>query len=124
MLNGVCAVTRLNRYAQKRKHIREQEKKYARKYYGGDNVKALRRKLEDEAAEDNYWNRKHPPRNGGWEYWHHWYITGRRQFAKKYSDKTIRQKYRQIIRKLDPEDVTAPHGADYEKEYDYNWTIW
>lgn len=120
-------MTRLNRHAMKRHHIREQEKRFAKSYsYGSGqyDVNWLRRKLEADAQEDHWWNRKHPKRNGGWEYWHMFDLTGRRQFAKKYSDKRIRQKYRQLIKKRDPEDVPSLHGADYEKEFDYNWTVW
>lgn len=116
-----------NRYARKRRHKRELEKKYAKKYaYGSGqyDVQWLREKLRREAQEDNWWIRKHPPKNNGWEYWRIYYLSGRRGYAKKYSDKRIRQKYRQMIRHLDLEDVTALRGSDYEKEYDYNWTIW
>lgn len=112
-----------NRYSQKRKHKREMQKKYAMKY-GVYNVKILRDRLEREAEEDSWWLRKHPPKNKGWEYWRICYLTGPRQYAKKYTDKHIRQKYRQMIKKFDPEDVTAPKCADYEKEYDYAYTIW
>lgn len=115
-----------NRYARKKRHKRKMEEEYATKYWFGCpcNVKLLRDKLKNDACEDNWYNRRHPPRNNGWEYWKIWYISGARQYAKKYSDKRIRQKYRQMIRKYDPDDVTAPKGADYEKEYDYNWTVW
>ena len=116
-------MTRLNRHALKRRHKRELEKKFAKKY-GCHDVGALRRKMIEDAQEDSYWNRKHPSRNNGWEYWKSFYLTGRRQFAKKFSDKRIRQKYRTMVKKLDPEDVTVPRRADYEKEYDYSWTIW
>ena len=92
------------RYTNKRIHKRKMEKKFANHWYYGrtrpGDVKLLREQLMREAE------------------------TGRRQYAKKYSDRRIRQKYRQLIHNLDPEDVTAPRGADYEKEYDYNWTIW
>ena len=118
-----------NRYANKRKHKRELEKKYAKGYaYGSGqyDVKFLKQKLVSEAnAEENeWWRRKHPPRNNGWEYWRTYYMTGMRQYAKKYSDKKIRQKYRRMFRKEDLEDIAALRGADYEKEYDYTWTIW
>ena len=121
---------KMNRYAKKRKHKRELEKKYARNYAYGRrgmyDVRYLRGKLmrEAEEKEDSWWRRKHPARNHGWEYWRTYYYSGMRGYAKKYSDKRIRQKYRQMISKYDPEDVTAPQGADYEKEYDYAWTIW
>lgn len=116
----------LNRHAQKRRHKLEMQKRYMRKNSRLRNLKLLedekRRYVEEN--EEEWWLRKHPPRNGGWEYWSDWSISGRRQFAKKFSDKRIRQKYRQMIRNIDPEDVTALRGADYEKEFDYAWTIW
>ena len=118
----------MNRYARKRRHKRELEKKFAKVYaYGSSqyDVGILRRRLIAEADEDDsWWREKHPPRNRGWEYWRAYYLSGRRQYAKKYSDKRIRQKYRMMIRQLDPEDISAPCGADYEKEYDYSWTVW
>ena len=112
-----------NRYAKKRKHKRELEKRFAKRY-AYDNVFLLRDKLITEAEEDTWWRRKHPPKNNGWEYWKYFSLSGRRAYAKKYTDKTIRQKYRQMIKHCDPEDVTAPRGADYEKEFDYAYTIW
>lgn len=119
-----------NRYAKKRKHKRELEERYARQWYYGTsrpaNVRLLREMLMREAEEekDSYWYKKHPPRNKGWEYWKTYYLTGPRQYAKKYTDKHIRQKYRQMIHHFDPDEVPAPRGSDYEKEYDYHWTIW
>lgn len=115
------------RYSQKLKHKREMEKKYATRYMFGRpcNVRRLRDKLEREAEEsDSWWLKKHPPRNNGWEYWKQWDLSGMRGYAKKYSDKRIRQRYREMIKKMDHEEITAPRGADYEKEYDYLWTIW
>lgn len=119
-------MAKMNRYARKRRHKRNLERQYANQYHNGSSVRVLRDKLMLEAEEhaDSWWYKKHPPRNNGWNYWQICYFTGMRQYAKKYSDKRIRQKYRQMIKKLDPEDVTAPKGADYEKEFDYNWVIW
>lgn len=109
----------LNRHAMKMRHKHEMQKRYMRKYGGYQNLKIF----EEEIRRQNHgWYKSQ--RNGGWDYWSEWYLTGSRQYAKKYSDKRIRQKYRQMIKKLSPEDVTAPRGADYEKEYDYAWTIW
>lgn len=118
-------MTRMNRHALKRKHKRELEKKYTIKMYNGDprSVKEFKAKLEED-ANDVWWIAFHHPRNNGWEYWKNFYLSGRRQYAKKYTDKRIRQKYRQMIHHFDPEDVTAPQGSDYEKEFDYNWIIW
>lgn len=124
-------MAKMNRYARKRRHKRNLEKRFTNQYHYGrgsspGSVRVLRDKLMREAEEnaDSWWYRKHPPRNKGWEYWQLCYLTEMRQYAKKYSDKRIRQKYRQMIKKMDPEDVPAPKGADYEKEFDYNWVIW
>ena len=119
-----------NRFSRKRLHKRKLEQRFARSYFYGTtapgDVRLLRDKLmrDFDEEQDSWWMKKHPPRNHGWEYWKTYYLTGRRQYAKKYSDKRIRQKYRQMISKYDPEEVTAPKGADYEKEFDYDWTIW
>lgn len=120
-------MARINRYAMKRKHKRELEKKYATQYRFGSpcNVRILRDELMRKAEEeDSWWLKKYPPRNNGWEYWKSWDLSGARGYAKKYSDKRIRQRYREMIKKMDPEEIIAPRGADYEKEYDYLWTIW
>lgn len=117
-----------NRYAMKRRHKLELQKSYMLGYSHGRN-QSLKlfadelREIEDRYA-DTLWGRKHPARNGGYEYWKKTYLTGSRQVAKKYSDKRIRQKYRRLIHHMDPEDVTLPQGADYEKEFDYIWTVW
>ena len=121
-------MAKVNRYAQKRQHKRKMQKRYMLKYsFGRDhNLTEFRDRLIREAEEyaDTWWGKKHPPRNEGYEYWDEFFYSGMRQYAKKFSDKRIRQKYRQMIKKMDPEDVTAPRGADYEKEFDYWWTIW
>ena len=120
----------LNRYARKRRHKRKMQKHYAEKYYYGGtrpaDVRTLRDKLMREAEEDDgsVWRKKHPPRNKGWEYWRVYYLTGPRQYAKKYTDKRIRQKYRQMLSRMDHEDIVALNGSDYEKEFDYSYTIW
>ena len=116
----------LNRHALKRRHKHELQKRHMLQYSNGrdHNIKEFSDRLRGEAREDSYWNRRHPPRNGGWEYWRGYYLSGVRQYAKKYSDKRIRQKYRLMINHMDPEDVTAPQRASYEKEYDYAWTVW
>lgn len=118
-----------NRYSRKRRHKRELEKKYAKSYMYGSgqyNVRWLRGELIRQAEEDadTWWRKKHPPRNRGWEYWRTYTLSGRRGYAKKYSDKVIRQRYRQMIRNHDLEDVVALRGAQYEKEFDYSWTVW
>lgn len=114
----------LNRYATLCRHKRKMRKSHMIQYgHGRDqNIKLFADRLREEHR-DRWW-RTDTGRNGGYEYWQKYSMTGRRQFAKRYSDKRIRQKYRQMIHHVDPDDVCLPQRADYEKEFDYSWTIW
>lgn len=118
----------LNRYAKKRKHKRLLQQRYMREYgarsYGS--LQEFRDEMIDkyESEKDTWWMKRHPARNYGYVYWKPVYLSGRRKYAKKYSDKRIRQKYRIMIRSLDPEDVDAPRRGHYVREFDYDWTVW
>lgn len=64
-------------------------------------------------------------RNGGYEYWQSFYLTGPRKYAKEATNGIIRARYRDILRRLDPEedDIQALRGSDYEKMFDFWWTL-
>ena len=121
MRNGI----RTNRYANKRKHKRLQKKQFARRYGRyGDNLN----RLEEEYLE-NYtpWYCRRTPPNNGYEYWQTLYLSGVRQYAKWCTNRAIRAYYRDMIRRLDEEgleDLAGLTGSDYEKMYDYAYTIW
>lgn len=110
-----------NRYADLMKHKKIQKKKYmnhmADLSYGGS-----LRMMEDDLKTDepNYYKRL---RNHGFEYWQESYLSGCRRFAKNLTNRVIRAKYRDLIRSAE-EDVIALNGSEYEKEFDYNWTVW
>lgn len=118
----------MNRHAEKRRHKRIQQKQYMTMYSFGrrSNLKLFMNTMRDQAEEDanTWWCRKHPARNGGWEYWRRFYMSGSRRFAKQYTNRKIRQKYRTMLSNTDHEDAVALHGADYEKEFDYEYTVW
>ena len=66
-------------------------------------------------------------RNGGYEYWQLYYLTGPRKYAKDCTNSVIRAFYRNLLNTHDPDeldDAQALSGSDYEKMFDYNWTIW
>lgn len=114
-----------SRYSKMKKHKRMLKKKYlfhrCDKEFGG-NVKLLEDSLSD--GEPNYFKRL---RNRGFEYWDQTYISGSRRFAKDMTNGVIRAKYRNMIHRGDPDEMEAAHalrGSDYEKMYDYLWTIW
>jgi hypothetical protein len=115
-----------NRYANKRKHKRLQKKQYARRdgIYS-DNLNMMEQECLDE-YERYPWRGKNRP-NNGYEYWQTMYLSGPRQYAKWCTNRAIRAYYRDQIRKLDEEmldDLQGLQGADYEKMFDYLWTVW
>lgn len=117
----------LNRYAKLRRHKRYLKQRHANAFHRW-NAHEDERKEREYAAEDTYWNRKHPTRNGGYEYWSNCYLSGCRKYARYCTNRHIRAKYRQLLAKNTKDeyfaDVVAPTGSDYEKEYDYLWSIY
>lgn len=117
----------MNRHQMLRTHKRKMKERYAVNLFDyHDNIKLH----EDECrawAEENrnsYWYRKHPPRNGGYEYWSQSSRSGRKQALKRHSNKRIRQQYREMLANNDADEIPAYRGADYEKAYDYWWELW
>ena len=117
-------VNRINRHAQKRKGIQIQKKRFCRMVDRYGNPKVVE---DDYANEDGWWWTRHHRRNRGFEYWQRCYLSGARRYAKESTNGVIRTKYRNLLRPQNisaNDDTVALRGADYEKEYDYLWTIW
>lgn len=116
-------VRHTNRYAMMRKHKRKLKKKYGYGLYEG--YKTNIRLHEDKCRREN--GNSPNARNGGYEYWQSYYLTGPRQYAKKCTNRLIRARYRDLLRTIEEEaldDIQALCGSDYEKMFDYDWTIW
>ena len=114
---------RLNRHAMVRKHKRKMKQRYGRGLY--TNYRTNLRLHEDECCE-KYADRQNI-RNGGYEYWKTYYLTGPRRYAKSCTNRAIRSRYRDMLRTIAEDmldEVQALCGSDYEKMYDYDWTIW
>lgn len=114
---------RLNRYASKRKHKVVMKKRYGRGIY--QKYRSNLKLHEAECREDNADDKN--ARNGGYEYWQAMYVTGKRKFAKSYTNRMIRAFYRDIVHRLDEEsmdEVQDLRGSDYEKMFDYWNIIW
>ena len=112
-----------NRYANKRRHKLNMKRKYGRGIYTQyrDNIW-----LHEQECRDHYCDDCNI-RNGGYEYWQTYYLSGPRRYAKWCTNRAIRAYYRDQIRKLDEEmleDLQGLKGADYEKMFDYMWTVW
>lgn len=117
---------RLNRYARKRAHKRILKKRHADKF-GVFNSNIDRDKQQTdyfETLESNPNSKYIDHRNNGYTYWNQFYLSGRRGFAKRETNRRIRRKYRELIANEHPDNIPTPKGADYEKEFDYPWTVW
>ena len=113
---------KLNRYASKRKHKRNLKKSYGRGLYSyRDNIWLMENEYREKYGD------LPNSRNGGYEYWQHCYLSGCRQFAKNSTNRAIRAMYRDMLNTFNEdslEDVQALKGSDYEKVFDYFWTIY
>jgi len=112
-----------NRHAKMRKHKRELKKKYGHGLFNGYRTNL---KLHEDWCREQYGNQRNS-RNGGYEYWQNYYLTGPRQYAKDCTNRVIRAKYRDMLNVLhedEMDDVQALRGSDYEKMYDYAYTLW
>lgn len=114
-----------NRYARKRQHIDEQKKKHAIAWQvydaGIDERKEKRSYAEDVAS-----GYKHcDPRNGGYQYWTEFYLSGPKSYAKECTNRKIRAKYRDLFNSGEDHDhIMGLKGSQYEKEFDFWWTVY
>lgn len=117
---------RINRYAAKRKHKRKLKQRHAMLYDGNStNIDLVRQRCQDDSDSWLWWA-KHHPRNGGYEYWNQFYLSGPRRYAKDCTNSVIRARYRDMLRVIDEEDmedIQALTGSDYEKMFDFWWTL-
>jgi hypothetical protein len=119
---------RVNRYANKRKHKRRLKQRHAMLWDGRrTNLDLVRQRYQDE---DFWWWYNHHPCNGGYEYWKQFGRSGTRKYAKDMTNGVIRSRYRDMLRDIDLDDddaiddIQALTGADYEKMFDFWWTLW
>ena len=117
---------RLNRYARKCKHKHVQKKRHAVKFGRYDP-----RFDEDEARGDYIEDVVNFPRakwlehrNGGYAYWDEFYLSGSRRFAKQSTNRKIRSEFRDLLANEHHDNIPTLRGSDYEKWFDYLWTIY
>lgn len=112
---------RVKGYAKKRLHKRKLKKRFLGSMWGYPQYKSY----EDYLA-------NHKPYYFGWgydfepnqKYWQKVYVTGSRKLAKDQTNRKIRRKFRDEIQKGEYDSLPACHGAEYQKYFDYMWTIW
>ena len=119
---------RANRYANKRKHKRRLKQRHAMLCDGcRTNLDLVRQRYQN--FDDTYWWLIHHPRNNGYEYWKQFGRSGTRRFAKNATNGVIRARYRDLLNNIDMDDedvlddIQAMTGSDYEKMFDFWWTL-
>ena len=113
---------KLNRYARKRQHKRELKRKHAiafQKYDIGVDEDYCRRSHEEFEG-----SKYDDGRNGGYNYWNQFYLSGPRRYAKYCTNRKIRSMYRALLTNEILSEIVAPQGSDYEKLFDFWWTIY
>lgn len=128
---------RMNRYARKRNGKRKQKRRYLAGAGNYSNTTTYLRSQEmpswwpEERRE--YWDRISDPRNGGWQYWQQYDMSGPKGYARRSTNRRIRSQFRNELSTpgiggLDEicdgfEDIPAMRHADYQKCFDYWWII-
>lgn len=85
------------------------------------------RKAKEDFArelEEGYHWKWQDPRNGGYNYWIDFSLSGPKQCAKDCTNRRIRSKFKQLLSKEDFENIMTLQGSDYAKEYDYWWAVY
>lgn len=118
----------VNRWQRKRQHKHEMKKSHAN-HNGYFNQREYEQRMKEEYERDKdrfgcLWRRWLDPRNDGYKYWRRWYLSGNRKIARRSTERKIRQVFREMLHRMDPEDVRGDSNSDYRKRHDFWWEIW
>ena len=130
--NGV----RKNHYANKRHHIDVQKKKFLSGLYRSSTIgMSYEQYLATRDEEEREW-RARPYKQGGLpaceQYWATCSISGPRSYAKDMTSSILRSNWRNMKSALllleneefDDVDCSIGNSSDYQKYFDYAWTVW
>lgn len=130
--NGV----RKNHYANKRHHIDIQKKKFLSGLYCSSTIgMSYEQYLATRDEEEREWRPK-AYKQGGMpaceQYWSTCYISGARGFAKDMTSSALRSSWRNMKNALllleneefDDIDYSIGNNSNYQKHFDYIWSIW
>lgn len=125
---------RLNCHSRKKRHIREQKKRFLRNpFMGSANGMTYEQYLVTRDADD--WERRWGPRSDKAyceRYWQACYLSGVRKTAKDATNCVLRRHWHEKLNNfmlLDEEDWDdfdcgmGQHNG-YQKHFDYTWLIW
>lgn len=127
---------RKNRYSNKRHHIDVQKKKFLSGLYRSSTIgMSYEQYLATLNEEERKW-RARPYKQGGMpaceQYWSTCYVSGVRGYAKDMTSNVLRSDWRNMKNALllleddefDDIDYSIGNNSDYQKHFDYTWTIW
>ena len=112
-----------NRFYRKQLHKLRLKKHHANQFYFGRyTINAIEdRQIESnlECLDGTLSRKWYEPRNNGYTYWDTMSRSGSKKFAKQQTNRRIRAKYKVLC-----DESVALRNADYQKEFDYAWTVW
>lgn len=130
--NGI----RKNRYSNKRYHIDVQKKKFLSNFWRSSTIgMSYEQYLATRDEEEREW-RSRGYKQGGLpaceQYWTTYYISRRRDYAKDMTSSILRSNWRNMKSDLllcddeefDDIDYSIGNNSNYQKYFDYLWTIW
>ena len=103
---------RMNHYANKMIHKRRQKNHFLTKGFPGVCSASW---ADYKAHADDFDSLK---------YWKVYYLSGLRKFARTQTNRVLRARLRSDIAAADYNNMHAPQHAEYQKSFDYLWTIW
>ena len=122
-----AVVNKLNRHAKVRQHKRREKKQYGIWFDGhSTNLKLTEAKCRRE-HKCRYGLCRYVERNGGYAYWRKLYLSGKRRYAKECTNRVIRARYRDMLNVIPEEnldEVPALRCSDYERQFDFEYSIW
>lgn len=111
-----------NRFHRKQTHKKKLKQHHANQiYYGKYTVNEVRdrQKEQNEELFGTYSYKWYERRNEGYTYWDVLSRSGNKKFAKQQTNRKIRMKYRVLS-----DESVALRNSEYQKEFDYAWTVW
>lgn len=127
---------RKNRYSNKRHHIDVQKKKFLSGLWRSSTIgMSYEQYLATRSDEEREW-RSRAYKQGGLpaceQYWSTCYVSGPRGYAKDMTSSILRSDWRNMKNALllleddefDDVDYDIGNNSDYQKHFDYTWTIW
>ena len=127
---------RKNRYSNKRHHIDVQKKKFLSGLWRSSTIGMSYEQYLATRSDEEREYRTRAYKQGGLpsceQYWSTCYVSGPRCFAKNMTSSILRSDWRNMKNALllleddefDDVDYDIGNNSDYQKHFDYTWTIW